>query len=142
MLLMLATSNLIEDLILRCALFQPSTLPSSLFPLTPCIHSFIFLAWRPHQNSSTHRLPQYHLKNLCSLVTFVVPSFVFAATNTGFLLNCYLTRIGRIESPLYSACDHPTHDTTNFILYCPATDFLAHRSLATFFLHTIFGSGL
>ena len=35
-----------------------------------------------HLNSSTHRLPQFPPRNLCSLVMLVVFSFVFAATDT------------------------------------------------------------
>ena len=44
------------------------------------------------------------------------------------LLSSYLSRIGRIENPLCSACEHPSKDTSCLILCCPVTDFL-HRSL-------------
>ena len=44
------------------------------------------------------------------------------------LLSSYLSRIGRIENPSYSACGHPLHDTAHHILHCTATDSL-RRSL-------------
>ena len=37
-----------------------------------------------HQNSLTHRFPQYPLRNLCSLVMLAVSSLVFAAMDTAF----------------------------------------------------------
>ena len=37
------------------------------------------------------------------------------------LLISYLTRIGRIENPLCSACGHPSQGTSHLILHCPAT---------------------
>ena len=38
------------------------------------------------------------------------------------LLSYYLSRIGRIEHPFCSACEHPSQDTSHLILHCPATD--------------------
>ena len=38
------------------------------------------------------------------------------------LSNFYLSRIGRIENPSYSACGHPTQDTSQLVLQCPAAD--------------------
>ena len=37
-----------------------------------------------HQNSLTHRFPQFPPRNLCSLVMLAVSSLVFAATDTAF----------------------------------------------------------
>ena len=37
-----------------------------------------------HRNSSTHRPTRFPLRNLCSLITLAVFSFVFAATDTVF----------------------------------------------------------
>ena len=44
------------------------------------------------------------------------------------LLGSYLSRIGRIENPSYSACGYSSQDTSHLILHCPATDSLC-RSL-------------
>ena len=41
------------------------------------------------------------------------------------LLSSYLSRIGRIENPSYSACGHLSQDISHLILHCPAIDFLA-----------------
>ena len=40
------------------------------------------------------------------------------------LLSSYLSRIGRIENPSFSASRHPSQDTSHLILHCPATDSL------------------
>ena len=44
------------------------------------------------------------------------------------LLGSYLSRIGRIESPSSSACEHSSQDTSHLVLHCTATDSL-RRSL-------------
>ena len=44
------------------------------------------------------------------------------------LLGSYLSRVGRIENPSCSACEHSSQDPSHLILHCPATDCL-HRSL-------------
>ena len=44
------------------------------------------------------------------------------------LLGSYLSRIGRIKNPSFSACEHSSQDISHLILHCPATDSL-HRSL-------------
>ena len=44
------------------------------------------------------------------------------------LLGSYLSRIGRIENPSCSACEHSSQDVSHLILHCPATDSL-RRSL-------------
>ena len=38
------------------------------------------------------------------------------------LLGSYLSRIGRIENPSFSACGHSPQDISHLILQCPATD--------------------
>ena len=81
-----------------------------------------------HRNSLTHRFPRFPPRNLCSLVMLAVSSLVFAATDTAFPLGFYLSRIGRIENPSYSACGHLSQDISHLILHCPATDSL-RRSL-------------
>ena len=44
------------------------------------------------------------------------------------LLSSYLSRIGRIENPFCSACEHSCQGTSVLIIRCPATDSL-RRSL-------------
>ena len=38
------------------------------------------------------------------------------------LLSYYLSRIGKIKNPSFSACGHPSRDTFHLILHSPATD--------------------
>ena len=40
------------------------------------------------------------------------------------LLGSYLSRIGEIENPSWSACGHSSQDTSYLILHCPARDSL------------------
>ena len=50
--------------------------------------SILFLSWTggvlSHRSSSTHRLPQFPPRNLCSLVMLAVFSLVYAATDTAY----------------------------------------------------------
>ena len=45
-----------------------------------------------------------------------------------FLLSSYLSRIGRIENPSCSACEHSSQEISHLILHSPTTDSL-RRSL-------------
>ena len=92
------------------ALLAPSAIPCSLSsPLFSQIGGVL-----SHLQSSTHRSPQYPLKNLRSLVTPTVLSLVFAATDTAFVSS----HLSRIENSSCNTCGHPTHNTTHFILHC------------------------
>ena len=75
-------------------------------------------------NFLIHTSSRFSLRNLCSLVTFAVLSYLWC--NEPSLL--YLSSIGKIENPSCSTCGHPTHNTSHFVEQCPATDSL-HRSL-------------
>ena len=75
-----------DELAKRGALLQKSRAPC-LSRLISRIHTSLLSGRRlSHQNFSTRRSPQYPLGNLCFLVTFAIPSPVFAATNS-LLLN-------------------------------------------------------
>ena len=52
----------------------------------------------------------------------------FRCNGYSLLLSSYLSRIGRIENPSCSTCEHSFLDTSHLILRCPATDSLC-RSL-------------
>ena len=81
-----------------------------------------------HLNFLTHRFPQFSPRNLCSLFMLAGSSLVYAATDTAFFLDSYLSRIGRIGNPSCNACGHSSQDTIHLILHCPGTDSL-RRSL-------------
>ena len=85
-----------------------------------------------HLNSSTHRFPQFSLRNLCSDAMLAGHSL---------LLSSYLSRIGRIENPSCGACGHPSYDTSHLILHCPATDSLRRRSWTIFCFSTTSSPG-
>ena len=77
-----------------------------------------------HRNSSTHRLPRFPLRNLCSLITPLCShSSTLQWTQPSVEL---LSRIDRIENPSCSTCRHLSQDTSHLILHCPASDFLHH----------------
>ena len=77
-----------------------------------------------HQNSSTHRLPRFPLRNLCSLITPLCShSSTLQWTQPSVEL---LSRIDRIENPSCSTCRHSSQDTSHLIPHCPASDFLRH----------------
>ena len=80
-----------------------------------------------HLNSSTHRFPRFPPRNLCSRHARCFLSRL-RCNGYSLLLSSYLSRIGRIQNPLCSACGHSSQDTSQLILHCPATDSLS-RSL-------------
>ena len=76
-----------------------------------------------HQNVSAQKSLQYLLKNLGCFITLGEFSLVFAEADS-FILNSDFCRIGWIENPSCSACDHLIQDTSHFILFCRATNSL------------------
>ena len=81
-----------------------------------------------HQSSFDTQVPSISTEEL------VLPRHVrcvlscLRCNGHSLLLGSYLSRIGRIENPSYSACGHSSQDTSHLILHCPATDSL-RRSL-------------
>ena len=75
----------VDELIRRGTQIQPSTVPCSL-PVTSRIHSSLFFFRTAgvvsHLNFLTHSSPQCPLKSLCFLITLVMSSLLFAATDT------------------------------------------------------------
>ena len=64
---------------------MPSAVPCNLSLILSLVPTLLFSRTGyvlSHRNSSTHRLPRFPPRNLCSLVTVVVFSLVFAATDT------------------------------------------------------------
>ena len=89
-----------------------------------------------HQNSLTHRFPQFSPRNWCSLVMLAVSFFVFAATDT-------LISLGLAESKIFPAAPVDT-PRTPFISFCTVqlrTLCVAHF-LATLCLSTTSGPDL
>ena len=69
------------------ALLAPSAIPCGLSLLLSLVSTFLFSRTGcvlSHRNSSTHRFPRFPPRNLCSLVTLAVFSFVCAAMDTAF----------------------------------------------------------
>ena len=106
------------------------TIPCSLFPLISRIHSCLFSDWR-HTVSS-----KFFDTQVTSISTeeLVLPRHArcvlsrLRCNGHSLFLGFYLSRIGRIENPSWSACEHSSQDTSYLILHCPATDTL-RRSL-------------
>ena len=109
---------------------MPSAIPCSLSPLTSRIHSFLFSNWR-----RTVSLKFYNTQALSiSTGELVLPRHArcvlsrHCCNGHTLLLNSYLFRIGRIESPSCSVCRHPSQNNSHLILQCPTADSL-RRSL-------------
>ena len=106
-----------------CALLVPSEIPCSLSPHIFCIHSSLFLGWMLTVSSklfdtqvpsiSTEELVlSRHARSVLSRLRW---------NGHSLLLNCYLSKISRIENPSCSVCGHASQDPY-FILHCPAAD--------------------
>ena len=92
-----------------------------------------------HLNFSTHRLPRFSPRNLCSLVMLAV-LFRLRCNGHSLLSSCYVSRNGRVENPSCSACGYSSQDTSHLILHCPAMDLCAAHSLAALYLLTTSGA--
>ena len=58
-------------------------------------------------------------------------------------MNLLLSAIDKIENSLCSICGQPIQDTSQLILYCPATDFLHHLHYGNFFpVHYLWSGSL
>ena len=117
---------------MRDALPQPSTVPCNLYSLIARIHSSLFSDWR-------RTVPSKFLDTrgpLLSTEESVVPRDCgrdlsrIRYNGHSFLLNSYFSRI---VNPSCSVCGLPTQHTCNFILHCPASDFLHLLLFGNFF---------
>ena len=108
------------------ALLAFSAIPCSLSSLISRIHSCLFSDWRRTVSS------KFFGKEVPSISTeeFLLPRHArcvfprLRCNGHSLLLGSYLSRIGRIRNPSCSACQHPSQDTSHFILHCPAMDSL------------------
>ena len=80
----LLRNDVAYELARQRVLLAPSAIPCSLSHLISRIHSCLFSGVLSHQNSLTHRFPQFLRRSLCSLIMLAVSSLIFAATNTAF----------------------------------------------------------
>ena len=94
-----------------------------------------------HQNSLTHRFPQFPPRNLCSLVMLAVSSLVYAATDTAFF--SVLISLGLAKSRILHAAPVNTRARTPLISFCTVQlrTLCAAHSLATLCLSTTPGPG-
>ena len=119
-----------DQLARRGALLVPSTILCSLSPLISRIHSSLFSGWKRTVSSKFFDTQAPSI----SIEEFVLPRHDCCVLSRlrcnghSLLLSSYLSRIGKIENPLCSACGHSSKDIFHLILHCPATDSL-HRSL-------------
>ena len=119
-----------DELARRGALLAPSPIPCSLSPLISLIHSCLISDWKRTVSS------KYFDTQVPSISTdeLVLPRHArcvlsrLRCNGHSLLLGSYLSRIGRIENPSYSACGNSSQDTSHLILHCPVMDSL-HRSL-------------
>ena len=125
----LPANHVADELARRGALPAPSAI-SCLSPLISRIHSRLISYWRRIVSSKFFdtQVPSISTEEL------VLPRHArcvlsrLRCNGHSLLLGSYLTRIGRMENPFYSACGHSSQDSFYLILHCPATDSL-RRSL-------------
>ena len=91
-----------DELVRRDALLQLSTVPCSL----SCIHSVLLSNWKRSDSLNLYELELFSVSTEEHVLPRHACCFVFGATDTA---SCE-TKIGRIESSLYSTCGHPTQD--------------------------------
>ena len=119
-----------DELARRGALLAPSPIPCSLSSIISRIQSRLISDWRRTVSS------KYFDTQIPSISTeeLVLPRHArcvlsrLRCNGHSLFLGSYLSRIGRIENPSFSACGHSSQDISHLILHCPATDSL-RRSL-------------
>ena len=115
-----------DELARRGVLLAPSAIPCSLSPLISRIRSCLFSDWRRTVSS------KYFDTQVSSISTeeLVFPSHArcvlsrLRCNGHSLLLSSYRSRIGRVENPSCSTCEHSSQDTSHLIVQCPATDSL------------------
>ena len=128
--LFLSRYDTADELARRGAILASSEIPCSLSSVITRIHSSLFSDWS-HTASSKFFDIQFPSISTEELVLPRHARCVLSrlrCNGHSLLLGCYLSRIGKIENPSYSACGHSSQDTSHLILHCPATDSL-RRSL-------------
>ena len=127
--LFLPGNNAADELARQGALLVPSAIPCSLSPLIFCIYSSLFLDWRRSVSSKFFDtpIPSISTEEL-ALLRHAHYVLSHLRCNEHSLLLGYLSRIGRIENPSCSACEHSSQDISDLLLHCPAMDSLC-RSL-------------
>ena len=126
--LFLPKNDTADELARRGALLYLSAISCSLSPLISRIHSCLFSDWRRTVSFKFFdpQIPSISTEKL------VVPHFArcvlsrLCCNGYSLLLSSYLSRIDRIENPLYSACGHLFQNNSHLILHCPATNSLRH----------------
>ena len=118
------------ELARRGALLAPSAIPCSLSPLISRIHSRLFSDWRRTVSSKFFdtQVPSISTEELVLPLHSRCVLSRLPCNRHSLLLGSYLSRIGRIENPSFSACGHSSQDISHLILHCPAMDSLC-RSL-------------
>ena len=121
-----------DELARRGALLSPSAILCSLSPLISRIQCIFLSDWRRTVSSKLFdtEVPSISTEEL------VLPCHArcvlsrLRCNGHSLLLGSYLSRIGRIENPSCSACDHSSQDISHLILHCPATDSLRRSPLS------------
>ena len=109
-----------DELAIRGALLPLSAISYSLSPLFSdwrrTVSSKFFDTQAPSISTEELVLPR-HARCVLSCLR---------CNGHSLLLGSYLARIGRIENPSCSACEHSSQDISHLILHCPATESLWH----------------
>ena len=130
--LFLQRNDVADELASWGALLMPSAIPCSLSPLISRIHSCFFSDWRRTVSSKFFDT----LVPLIAIEELVLPLHArcvlsrLRCNGHSLLLSSYLSRIGMIESPSCSTCEHLSQNTSHLILHSPATDSLRCDSLS------------
>ena len=97
-----------------------SAIPCSLSPLNSRIHSRPISDWRRPVSSEFFdtQVPSISTEELVLLHHARSVLSRLHCNGHSLLLGSYLSRIGRIENPSFSACGHSSQDTSHLILHC------------------------
>ena len=119
----------------RCSSHPLFCVVSLPLPLVSAFLSYRTGSVLSEQNSSTHKLFHNPLSKMYFLFKIVALILSRLRCNRHcFLLNTYLSRVGKIENSSCSIYSHPTQYTSHFIRHCPGTEALHCSFFGDFYL--------
>ena len=128
-------NNLADSLAKFGASLDPSNISVSLAPLISSQRQSLYTSWRPSVQSGLfqHQIPPVSPEELTLPRSARCALSRLRCNGHSTLLNTYLHRVGRAETPSCSNCDSESQDLSHLVLDCPVLDHLRQA----IFAHTL-----
>ena len=135
----LLRNNAADELTRRIAILLLSAIPCILSPLISRTHSYLFSDWRRTVSSKFFdtQVPSFSTEKLMLPCHARCVLSRLRSNEHSLLLSSYLSRIGRIENPFCSACEHRPRKPLISFCTVQLPNLYGTRSLATLCIYAI-----